>query len=91
MDFGVPGREIFRENANIEECAPATVEKYQRGVRAFAAWLGDQELEAARVAGVPAKKGYAPFTINFMLSAVNRFLKFLGRGGLQDQVPARPA
>ena len=64
-----------------EERAPATIEKYQRDVRAFAAWLGDRELEAASGwREYLLKKGYAPFTINSMLSAVNRFLKFLGRG-----------
>ena len=57
-----------------------TVEKYLRDVRAFAAWLGERELEAASGWREHLlERGYAPVTVNSMLSAVNRFLKFLGR------------
>ncbi len=75
-------REIQQFTALLEkeDRSEGTVEKYRRDVRAFAAWLGDRALEEA-----PAwrehllERGYAPVTVNSMLSAVNRFLKFLGR------------
>ena len=63
-----------------EDRAAATVEKYQRDVRAFAVWLGERELASASGWREHLiKRGYAPVTVNSMLSAVNRFLKFLGR------------
>ena len=59
-----------------------TVGKYLRDVRAFSAWLGDREL-APETAAVWRERllaqGYAPVTVNSMLSAVNCFLKYLGR------------
>ena len=75
-------REIQHFTALLEkeDRSEGTVEKYRRDVRAFAAWLGDRALEES-----PAwrehllERGYAPVTVNSMLSAVNRFLKFLGR------------
>lgn len=63
-----------------EDRSQGTIEKYQRDVRAFVAWLNDMELEkAAGWKDYLLKKGYTPVTVNSMLSAVNRFLKFLGR------------
>ena len=64
-----------------EDRAAATIEKYQRDVRAFTVWLGTRELEtASRWREYLLERGYAPVTVNSMLSAVNCFLKFLGRG-----------
>ena len=70
-------REIQHFTALLEkeDRSEGTVEKYRRDVRAFAAWLGDRALEES-----PAwrehllERGYAPVTVNSMLSAVNRFL-----------------
>ena len=65
-----------------EERSPGTVEKYLRDCRSFTAWLNGQELTKERVSGWRehlVARGYAPPTINSMLSAVNRLLRFLGR------------
>ncbi len=72
----------FAAQLKSGERSPGTIEKYRRDVRAFAAWLDDLELTAENAAGwrdYLLNKNYAPATINSMLSAVNRFLKFLGR------------
>ena len=64
------------------ERSPGTLEKYLRDVRAFATWLDDLELTSETAAAWRehlVKTGYAPVTVNSMLSAVNSFLKFLGR------------
>ena len=64
-----------------EDRSQGTIEKYRRDVRAFMEWLGGLELEeAAGWKDYLLAKGYTPATVNSMLSAVNRFLKFLGRG-----------
>ena len=73
---------ILEFSARLEaaERSAGTVEKYRRDVRAFAAWLGEREIEcAAGWKDYLLEKGYAANTINSMLSAVNKFLKFLGR------------
>lgn len=62
--------------------SPGTIEKYLRDVRAFVAWLDGRTLNRENAAGWRdhlLRSGYAPVTINSMLSAVNRFLKFSGR------------
>ena len=59
-----------------------TIEKYLRDTRRFLTWLGEEPISHA---GVLAwrdhllSRGYRPVTINSMLSAVNRYLRFLGR------------
>lgn len=65
-----------------EEKSAATVEKYIRDVRAFAAFLGKREVTKSGV--IEFKKhllesGYAVRSINSMLASLNGFLKFLGR------------
>ena len=65
-----------------EERSSGTVEKYRRDAAAFAAWLGCCELTretAARWRDHLLREGYAPATINSMLSAVNALFRFLGR------------
>ena len=74
----------FRISCTYFNTAPyfrkRSIEKYRRDVRAFAAWLDDLDLEAASAwREYLLERGYAPVTINSMLSAVNRFLRFLGR------------
>ena len=70
----------FISQLESEGRSKGTIEKYQRDVRAFAAWLDDLDLEEAfSWREYLLERGYAPVTINSMLSAVNRFLKFLGR------------
>ncbi len=66
-----------------EERSPGTISKYLHDAAEFAAWLGRRELDRKRAAGWREhllQAGYAPATINSMLSAVNRLLRFLDRG-----------
>lgn len=65
-----------------EERSPATIEKYLRDTAAFARWLGGAIVTKERVSAWKAQliaSGYAPATINAMLSAVNSLLRFFGR------------
>ena len=72
----------FAEALRAEERAAGTVEKYGRDAAEFAGWLGEREL--TREAAAEWKEqllasGLAPVTVNAKLSAVNRFLTYLGR------------
>ena len=70
----------FTAQLTAEGRSAGTIEKYQRDVRAFVEWLDDLGLEeAAGWREHLLKEGYAAVTVNSMLSAVNQFLKFLGR------------
>ena len=76
----------FCQHLRGEEREPGTIEKYHRDVRAFAAWLQGREVSKERV--VEWKEhlrmsGYAPVTINSMLTAANRFFRFLGWDSLR--------
>ena len=72
----------FGKRLEEEEREPGTIEKYLREVRAFAAWAGGRGVskevtgswkERLRAEGLRAE------TINSKLSALNRFLSYLGR------------
>ena len=66
-----------------EEHSRGTIEKYLRDVRTFVQWLGARELTketAVEWKEQLSAKGYAPVTINSMLSALNGFFTFIGRG-----------
>ena len=70
----------FSAMLNAEGRSRGTVEKCLRDVRAFAAWMDDLGLEeAVGWREYLVERGYAAVTVNSMLSAVNRFLRFLGR------------
>lgn len=70
----------FSAHLRVQGRGPGTIEKYLRDVRAFAVWLdGLGPEKAAGWRKHLLQRGYAPATINSMLSAVNHFLKFLGR------------
>lgn len=64
-----------------EECSRGTVEKYVRDVKNFYTWLDGRTVNkenAAKWKGHLLKNGYAPVTINSMVSAVNRFFRYSG-------------
>ena len=64
-----------------EERAPATVEKYLRDVRAFAAFVGGGAVTRERAAGWREhllSGGLTPATVNAKLSALNGLFRFLG-------------
>ena len=69
--------------ADLRQCerSRGTIEKYTRDIRAFAAWLGGQEVTrecAAAWKQALQERDYAPATVNAMLIALNRFFAFLG-------------
>lgn len=64
-----------------EEKSAGTVAKYLRDVRAFALWLGGRAVTHELVVGWKSslvERGYAPVTINSMLSALNGLFRQLG-------------
>lgn len=64
-----------------EERSPGTIEKYLRDINTFVQWLGDRDVTKELTADWKAcllEQGYAPVTINSMLSALNGLFKFLG-------------
>ena len=80
----VSSRELSAFSAHLrqEDRSSGTTGKYIHDCTGFALWLGDRELTpeaAAQWREHLLQKGYAPATVNSMLSAVNRLLKFLGR------------
>lgn len=74
--------EGFRAYLLEEEKSPLTVEKYLRDVGAFLSWLGGRELSKAEVLAFKnwLVEGYAVASVNSMLSSLNCFLLFLGKG-----------
>lgn len=73
----------FREVLVREEKSPATVEKYLRDARVFAAYVADREITkelTLRYKQELQQKQYSLRSVNSMLAALNRLLYFLGRG-----------
>lgn len=74
--------DAYAQTLRAEERAPATVEKYQRDAESFAAWLNGRPVTRQTTAAWREhllESGLTPATVNAKLSAVNCFLKFLGR------------
>lgn len=72
----------FAAHLGWEERSRGTIEKYLRDLRRFASWLDGREVTkegAAAWRDHLLDQGYAPATINAMVSAVNHFLKFTGQ------------
>ena len=71
----------YAGHLRAEERSPGTAAKYLRDMRAFARWLGGAPVTRERAAGWKEhllSRGYAPVTVNAMLSALNGLLRFLG-------------
>ena len=71
----------FRQHLLEEEREPATIEKYLRDVRGFAAWAREKPVTKETVTRWKeqlALSGCQPVTINGKISAVNKFFAFLG-------------
>ncbi len=71
----------FETHLRLEERAEGTIEKYLRDVRSLASWLGRETVTKGRVLAWKehlCTSGYAPRTVNSMLTAVNQFLAFSG-------------
>ena len=71
----------FEYHLTLDERVSATIEKCLRDIRSFAAWLDDRPLDktAAGWKEHLRSSGLCPETVNSKLSALNKFLKFLGR------------
>ena len=71
----------FGDFLREEEKSGLTVEKYLRDAGAFLAFCGGRELSKRLVIAYKQHllEGYAPASVNSMLSSVNRYLAFLGR------------
>ena len=72
----------FLEYLTGEGRCSGTIDKYLHDAAGFAGWLGDRKLNKENAAAWRdhlLRENYAPVTINSMLSAANRLLKFLGR------------
>ena len=70
----------YEEQLREQEKSPATIEKYLRDVRAFlkyagAAWGKETVIGYKRY----LQETYAPASVNSMLTAVNGYLRYLGR------------
>ncbi len=72
----------FREYLIIGEKSELTVERYLRDVQRFLVWLGDKALTKSETLQYKNEltDAYAVASVNSMLSSVNTFLSFLGRG-----------
>ena len=71
----------FEQFLQEDERSAATVEKYLREVRLFAAFLDGSEVAKACLTKWKSQlleEGYNPATINGKLSALDRFLSFMG-------------
>lgn len=72
---------LYTEYLRQEERSEGTMEKYLRDLRAFAAYLDGRAVTKELVSGWKAwllDSGYAPVTVNSMISAVNGFFRFAG-------------
>lgn len=75
------GIKSYRAFLLSEERCKGTIEKYLRDLNAFAAWMRDREVSRENAVGWKEEllqKGYAPATVNSMISAVNGFFRFQG-------------
>lgn len=71
----------YTQHLHSEECSTGTIQKYARDARAFALWLEGRTVTrelAADWKGHLLDMGYAPVTVNAMVSAINGLFRFLG-------------
>ncbi len=72
----------FKRHLQLEERVSSTIDKYLRDVRSFTAWLDGRPLGKEAAADWKTNlcaSGLRPETVNSKLSAMNKFLRFLGR------------
>ena len=85
MEYRTSTVEQIREFSRYlreEERETATIDKYSRDVKDFFIWLKDREISRERMGEWKQhlrRAGRKPVTINGKLSALNKFLSFLGR------------
>ncbi|MEY8232635.1 tyrosine-type recombinase/integrase [Oscillospiraceae bacterium 50-16] len=74
--------ERFRRYLQSEEREPGTIEKYLREVRSFLTWAEEREVNKDLTTAWKERlksQRFQPETVNAKLSALNKFLRFLGR------------
>ncbi|MCI8417119.1 MAG: tyrosine-type recombinase/integrase [Lachnospiraceae bacterium] len=87
-EHGIPrgAVEAFAEYLYEQECARLTVKKYCGDIRVFLGYLGEEQ-RITREGLLQYKEWlsgrYAVASVNSMLAALNRFLKYLGLGNLR--------
>ena len=72
--------EAYARRLRLDEKSEATVEKYLRDLRAFLCWLDGRAISKELTSGWKThltELGYAPSSVNAMLSALNGMLEFL--------------
>ena len=72
----------FLKYLQTEERERGTIEKYLRDIQNFAAWAGKQEITKELTTQWKEhlqSQGHQPTTVNGKLSALNKFLSFLGK------------
>ena len=71
--------EEFKNYLIEEEKSKSTLEKYERDLKAFYLWIGEQELNKACVLNYKAYlcDNYATASVNSMLSSINSFFTYL--------------
>lgn len=72
---------LFRQHLQEAEREPATIEKYLRDTRSFAAWLEGREVtkeQTARWKEHLIRTGCQPVTVNAKLSALHKLFSLLG-------------
>ena len=69
----------FKNYLIEEEKSKATIEKYERDLKAFYLWIGEQELNKGCVLNYKAYlcDNYATASVNSMLSSINSFFNYL--------------
>jgi len=72
---------LFETELKENEKSQATIEKYLRDVRLFAAYIEDRKIDKNLVLEFKSHlaESYAPASANSMLVALNSFLRFVGR------------
>ena len=73
--------QLYADHLRLEEKGAATIEKYLRDIRTFSLWLEQRTLTKESAAAWKEHllaHGYAPVTINSMLSPLNGLFQFLG-------------
>lgn len=72
----------FQEHLRQEEKSALTTEKYIRDVGRFLQWLGPRELSKPEILTYKAEllERYAIASVNSILSSVNSYLDYIGRG-----------
>ncbi len=87
MEQTITERELLSFEAHLreQEKSDATVEKYVRDLRAFAAWLDVRSLDKSAVLAYKKRitEDHAPVSVNACLSSLHAFFSFLKREDLR--------